>query len=649
MAIVKMRRLYLLTLRQEQDRLLEVLMQLGCVELRPFQEAEEALQLPLSAERSALQQVRGEQQALAQAMEHLKQCGVRFPLLQKRRAVKASVLQDQGRLRKMLSGAAEINRYGREMEAERREIARLQEQAAAMEPWLACAVPLDFETAAPVQLLFGTLPAKAETEALTKLLEREAPQSAFFLISRTRQRCCVAVLLHRDCRQAAEQALQAYGFRMASFSGLRGTAAEVKAAAEREIAALEEKIARRKEQIAAFASRRQELELALDQVGRKLLLEEAREQGGGDGTLVVLCGWIPAPQEAQLAQALSGLACAFQTRPPVSGEVPPTLLKNPKWMEPINVVTEMYSLPAYGGIDPNPLIFWFYLFFFGFMFADVAYGLILLAVSWAVIRLWDPRGAVGQLMHLGIYLGISTCLCGFLTGGFFGNAIEVIAATFFAVPFEALPLWLQRFSSGIVFNPLTAPMAVLYTTLIIGVIQLLFGQLVHIYMKARDGHPLDGLLDTVPWWLFFAGIALWIFDGGAALLLLGTAALIATQGRKKRGVLAKLAGGAASLYNVTNWLSDVLSYSRLMALMLATSVIATVINTLGALPGSWIAFVPVFLIGHLFNIAVNLIGTYVHAARLQYLEFYGKFYREGGVPFRPLACRTSYTDIIKEE
>ena len=189
----------------------------------------------------------------------------------------------------------------------------------------------------------------------------------------------------------------------------------------------------------------------------------------------------------------------------------------------------------------------------------------------------------------------------------------------------------------------------LYTTLIIGVIQLLFGQFVHIYMEARNGHPWDGLLDTAPWWVFFAGIALWLLRGSAWLFLIGVLLLVLTQGRKRKSLGGKLAGGLASLYSVTNWLSDVLSYSRLMALMLATSVIATVINTLGALPGSLIAFIPVFLIGHLFNIAVNLIGTYVHAARLQYLEFYGRFYKEGGVPFRPLSYRTKYTQVRKEE
>ena len=172
-------------------------------------------------------------------------------------------------------------------------------------------------------------------------------------------------------------------------------------------------------------------------------------------------------------------------------------------------------------------------------------------------------------------------------------------------------------------------------------------------MGFRDGRGIDGLLDVVPWWVVFIGIASLALGGPAWVIILGVLLLIATQGRAKPGIIRKIMGGIGSLYDVTSWLSDILSYSRLMALMLATSVIASVMNTLGTLGGltavGMVLFVLVFLIGHTFNIGVNLIGTYVHAARLQYLEFYGKFYIEGGTPFQPLTYKTKYVDIIKEE
>ena len=192
-------------------------------------------------------------------------------------------------------------------------------------------------------------------------------------------------------------------------------------------------------------------------------------------------------------------------------------------------------------------------------------------------------------------------------------------------------------------------MTVLIIAVAIGCVHLIMGQCIHIYMGFRDGAGVDALLDVVPWWIVFGGIAALALAGTPIVLILGVLSLICTQGRHEGTFFKKLFGGIKSLYDITSWLSDVLSYARLMALMLATSVIAQVFNTLGALPRNIIVFVLVFLIGHVFNIGVNLIGTYVHAARLQYLEYFGKFYKEGGIPFRPLQYDTKYVDINDEE
>ncbi|MDD3165316.1 MAG: V-type ATP synthase subunit I, partial [Oscillospiraceae bacterium] len=200
-------------------------------------------------------------------------------------------------------------------------------------------------------------------------------------------------------------------------------------------------------------------------------------------------------------------------------------------------------------------------------------------------------------------------------------------------------------------NPLNDPMTVLVIAILLGAIHMLFGQGVHMYMGARDGGFkgfIDAALDVVPWWTVFAGIGLMVATGSAALIWGGVIFLIATQGRHKEGLLGKLWGGIASLYDITSWLGDILSYARLMALMLATTVIASVVNILGTLPGSIIAFIPIFLIGHVFNLGINVIGTYVHAARLQYLEFFSKFYKGGGTAFTPLQYDTKYCDVVPE-
>ena len=166
---------------------------------------------------------------------------------------------------------------------------------------------------------------------------------------------------------------------------------------------------------------------------------------------------------------------------------------------------------------------------------------------------------------------------------------------------------------------------------------------------------LDALFDIGSYWLLFAGIGVVFLKKGVGILLiaLGVAAIVATQGRAKKGVAGKLLGGFGGLYGLINYASDLLSYSRILALGLAAGVIAQVVNILATMKGaSFIGFLlmlVVFVIGHLLNLVINVLGTFVHTSRLQYIEFFGKFYEDGGTPFQPMTTSTRYaTDVSGE-
>ena len=460
-------------------------------------------------------------------------------------------------------------------------------------------------------------------------------------------------MCHRIESETVTETVRPWSFSTVTFKDMSGPAAENIARIDRELEDIRARRDKTAEEIAAMAPCRRDLQVCADRLTTELSKESAKEKLLTNGTVVFLEGWVTEPGIPKAEAEMLKFACAWETAEPLEEEEPPILLHNPKWMTPINMVTEMYALPAYRGIDPNPLIFWFFLFFFGFMFADVAYGIIIWAVSFIIWKSYKPKGTMGYMFRLGQYMGISTFICGVFTGGFFGDVIPKVAEQMFGIPLEGLPQWLQTFSNGIIVNPINDPMTTLILAVVIGVVQLVFGQCIHIYMGFRDGTAVDSLLDVVPWWLFFASIGLVVAGQPWWWILVGCVILIATQGHTKRGFFGKLLGGVASLYDVTSWLSDILSYARLMALMLATSVIASVMNTLGTLGGlsvgGIILFVAVFIIGHVFNVGVNIIGTYVHAARLQYLEFFGKFYEEGGQAFQPMTYNTKYVDIIEEE
>ena len=656
MAIVKMKRLRVIALAAQRDELLQRLLHAGCVEVT---EPQAELSDPewtalLKRDTSALSDVKARQNAVNSALEALqKYAPEKKGLFIHRRSIREKEFMSDAAMNAALHSAGEINARVQRISQLYTQENRLTGQRASLTPWSGLDLPLNTGGTEHARVSFHTCPAAVDLAEVRQALAQAAPSAELFPVSADRELQYLLLMCHRVESETVTETVRPWSFSTVTFKDMSGPAAENIARIDRELEDIRARRDKTAEEIAAMAPCRRDLQVCADRLTTELSKESAKEKLLTNGTVVFLEGWVTEPGIPKAEAEMLKFACAWETAEPLEEEEPPILLHNPKWMTPINMVTEMYALPAYRGIDPNPLIFWFFLFFFGFMFADVAYGIIIWAVSFIIWKSYKPKGTMGYMFRLGQYMGISTFICGVFTGGFFGDVIPKVAEQMFGIPLEGLPQWLQTFSNGIIVNPINDPMTTLILAVVIGVVQLVFGQCIHIYMGFRDGTAVDSLLDVVPWWLFFASIGLVVAGQPWWWILVGCVILIATQGHTKRGFFGKLLGGVASLYDVTSWLSDILSYSRLMALMLATSVIASVMNTLGTLGGlsvgGIILFVAVFIIGHVFNVGVNIIGTYVHAARLQYLEFFGKFYEEGGQAFQPMTYNTKYVDIIEEE
>lgn len=646
-----MKRLRVIGFAEERGQLLQQLLHMGCVEIS---EPEDKVADPewtalLRRDASALSECKAQQADLTSALDALnKYAPYKKGLFQKRTSISEAAFFDEQAKADALRCAAEINGCTQEIARIYSAENKLNANLAGLAPWHDLDLPLEQQSTAHTELVLGAFPAAAEPDALRADLAEATSLAQLIPVSADRDQQYYLLIVHKSDLDAALAALRLHSFSIVRFKDLTGTARANIDRLYGELRALEERRKQQEDLIAAQASQRGALQRTLDRINQEISREAVAERFLTDGRIFFAEGWIPAQRVADFTAALRPFTCAWEASDPEAGDAVPTQLQNPKWMDCINMVTEMYSLPAYDGIDPNPLYFFWYVFFFGFMFADVAYGIIIFLGCLAIIKLFHPKKTIGRMMHLGLWLGGSTAICGVFVGGFFGNVLEVIYDTF--LPGAVMPGWMQTFCKGIVVSPVNDPMKVLIIAVAIGCVHLVCGQCIHIYMGFRDGAGVDALLDVVPWWVLFAGIAcLAVGPKSPVVLLIGVLSLVCTQGRHKKGFFGKLFGGITSLYDVTSWLSDVLSYARLMALMLATSVIAQVFNTLGALPRNIIVFILVFLVGHGFNIGVNLIGTYVHAARLQYLEFFGKFYKEGGIPFRPLKYDTKYVDINNEE
>lgn len=644
MAIVKMKRLHLLSLESDKEQMMKLLQRAGCVEIT---EMDAELSDPewssmVKRERAEVSNAKSRATGVIAALDTLKKYAPeKSSLFILRKEVREDAFCDAEYRTSIMEKAFVINDCSRQIGQISSQKNRLGSQRLGLLPWSSLDVDLSLRETEAARIVFGVCPAVVSPEEIRETLDNNGLPAACFHASSDREQHYLLLVYHKEEEDAVIETLRTFSFNQAALKDIGGSAEANIKMIDVEIAELDRKKEELEAKIASFSSFRSDLQVCADQMAQELAKEEARSKLVTTGTLVYLKGWVPTPDVHKLEAELHNFECAMEILDPEADDIPPTELRNKKLIQSMDMVTEMYSLPAYGGIDPNPLIFPFFTIFYGMMFGDVAYGIVLIVLSQMVIRKFHPKGVLGNILQLATICGASAAVWGFLSGSIFGDAVSVVAEQFLG--YEDFVLYIP------VLDPLTDPLKILYLSVIMGAVQLFVGMCIHIYMCFRDGHPMDALFDVGSWWLLFAGIAVFVLKGTPLVLFSGIAALILTQGRAKKGIPAKLLGGVASLYNITSWLGDILSYTRLMALMLATTVIASVVNILGSLPGNIFAFLVIFVFGHTFNMGINVIGTYVHTARLQYLEYFSKFYVSGGRPFKPLKYHTKYVDIVSEE
>ncbi len=451
------------------------------------------------------------------------------------------------------------------------------------------------------------------------------------------------LVCHTSQAEAALETLKALGWSRANLRDWTGTAAENLKRLEQQTKALKDESASIEAKLSGMGEYNAPLRQLSDLAGVNASREEARSCLMDTGQTFLLEGWVQADQWPALERELSAYPCAAEASDPAPEDYPrvPVRLKNNWFTKPLNMVTDMYSLPAYGSLDPNPLMAPFFILFYGMMMADMGYGLIMMIASVVVIKKARPDGATMRYMMplLGL-CGVSTFLWGAATGGFFGDLIPQLVQLMNPNSTFALPT---------LFAPLDKAVNVLVGALVLGVVQIFTGMAVSMYKQIKQGETMAALCNEGAWFLVFicAGVAA-VTGLVTPMIVVILVILVLTQGYGKKGVVGKLMGIFGSLYNnITGYFSDILSYSRLMALMLAGAVTAQVFNTLGAMTGNVIAFFIIAMVGNALNFALNILGCFVHDMRLQCLEYFGRFYEDGGKPFRPLDLNTKYYKVVK--
>lgn len=440
----------------------------------------------------------------------------------------------------------------------------------------------------------------------------------------------VFVCAHREEEEALQSAMRLAGFAQTTLN-ISGTPREEIETMQQRMQALHQMRLEQEQKAGGLMNSIGELQILYDQCGIRQQREALIERTGQTQKTFLLTGWVVARKAQRLREELNKLSedLYVEIQDPPEGETPPTAVRNGKWLRPFEAITDMYSHPLPTEMDPTAIMAPFFFCFFGMMVSDAGYGILLTIGALLLLKIAKPRGMMGQITAVVAMGGVSTLIWGAVFGGWFGE--------------ELLPaIW---------FVPLEEPIMMLGFCLALGMVHLSAGILAHAFEEWKARRPLDAVCDSLFILSTLWGVPMLLlgWNVGMYVCLFGLAGLLLTGGRAKKGFFGKLMGGLSALYGLTGYLSDILSYSRLFGMGLTTGVIGMVFNTIaGMLMGNPIGMVfavLVLVVGHVFNLGINALGAYVHACRLQYIEFYGKFFEGGGQAFAPFTYQTKYIQI----
>ena len=523
-------------------------------------------------------------------------------------------------------------------------------------PWKKLDIVMCSKRTLSSRIFIGTFNKNLTAEQIMQLIslkDESMDGIAVEVISSEKLLTCAVVICHNSSADALQSILHEIGF-VFNENSLPKLPTCIIEDAEGEIAELEEKLEQLKASTAEYAEYYDDLRFLADWLTAQIDKYTAVELAASSEKAFFISGYIPEKEADELRFVIENKYNGyFETFvPDYENPDVPVLLENGSFAGGVEDITEMYSPVSNKDVDPNPVMAFFYYAFFGLMLSDAGYGALMVIFAIFAEKKLKARGNFKKTVNMAFYSGISSMIFGALFGGWFGDLIPVVCTTFLG--FEAAPqlaLWL---------DPVTNSITLLVYCLGFGIIHLFSGLLLNAYKLIKNKNYIAAVFDTIPTMLFVCGFAVFgaaflievpemIKSIGNKLLLIGAVLIVLTAGRSAKNIIGKFGAGLYALYNTASgYLGDILSYSRLLALGLVTGVIASSINLMATMPGNIVLFVLIFLVGHTINIAINLIGTYVHTNRLQYVEFFSKFYEGEGKVFTPFRINSKHI-IIKED
>lgn len=685
MAILNMKRIEILGLQKDRKKIIEFVQRQGCVQLDEMQEeGQHFTNLPTQ---QTVTQLERYESTVDSALEVLNRYtsgkgGLLDSFAPREEMSTTEYLEKSKNVDATLGKCKQLNALYKKIQDSKVEIVRAETAIDQVRPWETLDIPSSFKGTADTQAFIGTIAEPLDREGvLTKIVEADPEaQGEVEIVSADKNQTCLVAICHKDNAKTFEQALRTAGFVAVSDA----TKHPPKVRIERLTKQIEQcnaDIAEAEEAIKTYDDSRDDIAFLKDYLTLRTDKYKVLDKVSVDDSVFVISGYIPETKAEGLKNKLESkfdTAVNLSDVDNESDEVPVAVHNNKLGMT-MESITNMYAFPSHKDIDPSLIMTTFYYLLFGLMLGDAGYGLVMTFLCLFVKFKYKLEPRKRATVNYGLGCGLSTTFWGAMQNSWFGDLPKWIANGLKSnEPTDFISTHHLYW-----FDPLQNTTRFLLLCFFIGILHLILANCINLYKMSKQGMAFEGFFEVVPILLILVGIIPVInsYIGGGALaeipstqpidnminaaapvlyilliigaigVVVGPAIVRIKQKSSVGKVLGGLGGGLYGLYNAASgYLGDILSYARLLALGLCTGVIASVINQLGATPGggNWFLFIIIFIIGHTINLGINLIGAYVHTNRLQYVEFFSKFYEGGGKPFTPLSAQ-SQSFVFKEE
>ncbi len=573
-------------------------------------------------------------------------------IFKRKRAALTDYAMDKKQTDAAVKAVSKIQKLSQKLEKNNEKLAKIREMQKELESFKDFDVPICSTESEYTQTVVGEIQVK-KLEELSAELEKNDIRIYINVVKHTKQKSLIWCVYLKEEKEKVLDFLKIYGFLAKEIkTGRRLPKDEACILSEKEknILAENEQVGK---QLADAVKARRMIEMYYDRLMLKMEKYKAAALAENTEKTFAINGYVSEDAAKDLVLALENqFTTSVLLEDTKEGEVLPVAFKNNEFVSPVEEITASYSMPAEDDIDPNPIMAVFYYWFFGMMFSDAGYGLLMMLVCGVLgfSRLMEKHRQ--RMLKMFFWCGVSTTLWGIAYGSFFGDLIGTVSKTFGDGNTAFTP---------VLIDPVNQALELLIISVAFGLVHILAALIIKFYKRWRDGDRQGAVYDVGLWIAVLVGISIFAIGMGLKIdviryvgisfAVLGAVGIVITGGREKKSFIMRFFSGVLSLYDITGFVGDILSYSRLMALGLATGVIASVVNVLGSLGGNSpmgaVMFVLISIFGHSLNFAINMLGAYVHTNRLQYVEFYQKFYEGGGRRFKPLKMETKYFNFLE--